>query len=191
MRFGGYAVPRADPADHRRRILVPTPKLIAAHHRQWVRQFEAMAPVFPNAAPVPARLEDRTYRTAFLHQLGTHYFAGCRILDHVPVLKRLAESNAGLLMMSSLVLRQLTGDGASGGMVPISISALARCFCVSRAHVRNMLAVSESAGLLTRSRGSDSVFVLPALTEAITQFYGVRFILFDRCAAGALGAEGP
>ena len=188
MRFGGYIVPRADPADHRRRILVPTPKLIAAHHRQWVRQFEAMAPVFPGAAPVPARLDDRAYRTAFLHQLGTHYFAGCRVLDHVPVLKQLAESNAGLLMMSSLVLRQLTGDGAPGGAVPFSISALARRFCVSRTHVRNMLAVSESAGLLTRAPGSNGIFVLPALTEALIQFYGVVFILFDRCAAGALGA---
>ena len=189
MRFGGYAVPRADPADHRRRILIPTPKLVAAHQGQWVRQFEAMAPVFPGAAPVPGRLEDHAFRTAFLHQLGAHFFAGCRVLDHVPVLRRLAESNAGLLMMSGLVLRQLTGGTAPGGAVPVSISALARRFCVSRAHVRNMLAASERAGLLVHSPGSDSMLVLPALTEAVIQFYGVLFILFDRCAAGALEAR--
>lgn len=146
-----------------------------------------MAPVFPGAAPVPARLEDRAYRTAFLHQLGTYFLAGFRVLDYAPVLAQLAESNAGLLMMSSLVLRQLTGEGTPGEAVPISISALSRRLCVSRAHVRNMLAVSEAAGLLAHASGSEGVLVLPALTEAIIQFYGVLFILFDRCAAGALG----
>ena len=191
MRFGGYIVPRTDPADHRRRILVPTHKLVAAHQQQWVRQFEAMAPVFPGATLVPARLENRAFRTAFLHRLGTYLLAGFRVLDHAPVLMQLAESNAGLLMMSSLVLRQLTNDGTLGGAVPISISALSRRFCVSRAHVRNMLAISEAAGLLAHVPGSGSVFVLPALTEAIIQFYAVLFILFDRCAAGALGEAGP
>lgn len=188
MRYGGYIVPRTDPADHRRRILVPTHKLIAAHQQHWVRQFEAMAPVFPSVTLVPARLEDRAFRTAFLHQLGTYFLGGFRVLNHAPVLAQLAESNAGLLVMSSLVLRQLTNERTPGGAVPISISALSRRFCVSRAHIRNMLAISEAAGLLAHARGSESVAVLPALTEAIIQFYGVLFILFHRCAAGALFA---
>ena len=187
MRFGGYIVPRTDPADHRRRFLVPTQKLVAAHQQRWVRQFEAMAPVFPGAILVPALLESRAFRTAFLHQLGTYFLAGFRVLDHAPVLAKLAESNAGLLMMSSLVLRQLTNEGPPGGALPISISALSRRFCVSRAHIRNMLVISEAAGLLAHAPGSESVVVLPALTEAIIQFYSVVFILFHRCAAGALG----
>ena len=186
MRFGGYIVPRSDPADHRRRVLVPTQKLVAAQQR-WVRQFEAMAPVFPSAIFVPALLEGRAFRTAFLHQLGTYFLAGFRVLDHTPVLAKLAESNAGLLMISSLALRQLTKKGTPGREVPISISALSRRFYVSRAHIRNMLVISEAAGLLAHTPGSESVVVLPALTEAIIQFYGVVFILCHRCAAGALG----
>lgn len=187
MRFGGYIVPRTDPADYRRRFLVPTQKLVAAHQQRVVRQFEAMAPVFPGATLVPALLEGRAFRTAFLHQLGTYLFAGFRVLDHTPLLAKLVESNAGLLMMSSLVLRQLTNERTPGGAVAISISALSRRFCVSRAHIRNMLIIAEAAGLLAYAPGSESVVVLPALTEAIVQFYGVGFILFHRCAAGALG----
>ncbi len=187
MRFGGYIVPQTDPSDHRRRLLVPTQKLAAAHRQQVVRQFEAMASVFPSAISVPALLEGSACRTSFLHQLGTYLFSGFRVLDHTPVLAKLVESNAWLLVISSLALQQLTNEETSGGVVPLSISALSRRFCVSRAHIRNMLVIAEAAGLLAYAPGSESVVVLPALTEAIIQFYGVGFILFHRCAASALG----
>ena len=185
MRFGGYITPRIDVADHRRRLLVPTQKLRAMHQHHWAMQFEAMARVFPEAASVPDQLQKPAYRTAFLHELGSYFLAGFRVLDHAPVLIELAESNAGLLLMSSLALRQLNGEGRPGETLPISISALARRFHVSRAHVRNMLLVSERAGLLARARGSEDVIILPALTEALIQFYGAMFILFNRSAAGA------
>lgn len=186
MRFGGYVVPEQDSRDHRRRILVPARRLIEAHHQHWVRQFEAMSPVFPEAALVPARLETGSFRTAFLRRLGTYFLAGFRVLDHAPILTGLAESNAGLLILSSLALRQLTGEASPGEPAPISVSALARRFCVSRAHVRNMLSLAEQAGLLIHAPGSEHVTVRPALTEALIHFYGVLFMLFGRCAAGAL-----
>ena len=187
MRFGGYIAVRTDPHDHRRRILVPTDKLADLNRHRWVQQFTAMAPIFPGAGLVPARLRSREFRTAFLRELGVPFLAGFRVLGHVPVLEALAESNAGLLLLSSLWLRDLAGERQSAQPVPISVSALARRFCVSRAHVRNMLAAAAFRGLLAREHGSDNVFVLPALTEALLQFYGVLFLLFDRCAARAKG----
>jgi hypothetical protein len=187
MRFGGYIAVRTDPLDHRRRILAPTEKLVEVSRQHWTQQFTAMVLIFPGAAPVPARLRSREFRTAFLRELGVPYFAGFRVLGHVPVLEVLAESNAGLLLLSSLWLRQLASESQPVPAMPISVSALAQRFCVSRAHVRNMLAAAASRGLLAREHGSDNVFVLPALTEALLQFYGVLFLLFDRCAARAQG----
>ncbi len=187
MRFGGYIAVRTDPHDNRRRILVPTEKLVEVSRQRWAQQFSAMVPIFSGAAPVPARLRSREFRTAFLRELGVPYFAGFRVLGHVPVLEALAESNAGLLLLSSLWLQHLAGERQSAQAVPISVSALARRFCVSRAHVRNMIAAAASRGLLAREHGSDNVFVLPALTEALLQFYGVLFLLFDHCAARAQG----
>ena len=186
MRFGGYIAPRADPADHRRRILVPSQKLIVAHEKNWARQFQAMAAVFPGAELVTAWLQNRAYRTAFLRQLGAYFLGGFRVLDHVPVLRQLAESNAGLLLMSSLAAQHVAGEQLPGAPEPVSISALSRRFCISRGHVRNMLAVSASAGLLAHATGAERVIIRPALIEAILQFYGVLFILFDRCATAAL-----
>ena len=185
MRFGGYITVRSDPHDQRRRILAPTEKLVEVSWQRWAQQFTAMAPIFPDAACIPVRLRGRAFRTAFLRELGVPFLAGFRVLGHVPVLAGLAESNAGLLLLSSLWLRHLAG-GQPVQAVPLSVSALARQFCVSRAHVRNMLAAAASCGLLAREPGSDNVFVLPALTEALLQFYGVAFLLFDRCAVRAL-----
>ena len=188
MRFGGYIAPQTDPGDHRRRILVPSPRLIAAHQRHWVLQFEAMAPVFPGAVRVPVQLQVPAYRTEFLRHLALYYFAGFRVVEHVPVLAGLAESNAGLLIMSSLGLPQLRGEYQTGATLPISISALSRQFCVSRAHVRNMLAVSGRLGLVEHAPGSDEVIPQPALAEGLIQFYAVLFMLFDQAATAAAAA---
>ncbi|HYZ63950.1 MAG TPA: hypothetical protein VE650_16000, partial [Acetobacteraceae bacterium] len=133
MRFGGYIVPQTDPEDGRRRLLVPTPLLLGAQHRNWARQFEAMSAVFPDAAAIAPQLGRPGFRTAFLRSLGTHFLAGFRVLDHAPALALLAESNAGLLMLSSLALPQLTGEDRPGAALPLSVSALSRRFRVSRA----------------------------------------------------------
>ena len=187
MQFGGYIAARTDPYDHRRRLLVPTKRLVELNQQRWAEQFTAMLPIFPGSTLVLARLRSHGFRTAFLRELGRAFLTGFRVLGHVPILEALAESNAGLLLLSSLSLRQLAGESQPVQAVPISVSALARRFCVSRAHVRNMLAAAGSRGLLVREQGSDNVFVLPALTEALLQFYGVLFLLFDRCAARAHG----
>ena len=45
--------------------------------------------------------------------------------------------------------------------------------------------VAENAGLLWHERGGDSVVTLPALHDALAQFYAVLFLLFERCAVRA------
>lgn len=189
MRFGGYIRAMADPEDHRRRILVPAERLLGAHHRNWEQQFEAMATVFPDAKLIAGQLLRPVFRTAFLRELGSYFLAGFRVIDHAPVLAGHAESNAGLLILSSLSLRQLTGEGRAGEAVDVSISALSRKFRVSRAHVRNMLSSAEAAGLLRHDADAEGIVVLPALREALIQFFGVLFLLFHRCAAQALSEE--
>ena len=193
MRFGRYITQKRDPNDRRRRILVPTQRLIGITLVRWERQFEAMALVHRDAALVPARLAIPAYRAAFLYQLGGYFLAGFRVLDHVPVLAGLAESNAALLLLSSLAIPQLSGTVAPGKGLPISISALSRRFCVSRAHVRNVLRAAVDAEVIAHVPGSEEVVVLPALVDALIQFYGVLFLIFDCCAAAALrhGSASP
>jgi hypothetical protein len=188
MRFGGYLTQADDPEDQRRRLLVPTARLTHAYHRNWVQQFEAMAPLFPDAAQVPARLETARFRTEFLRALGEDYLGGFRVVNHAPVLEEVAESNAALLMLASVALPLL--PGGVPGEVAVSVSALARRFRVSRAHVRNVLRGAEAAGLIETMPGEALVRVRAALLEALLQLFGVLFLLFDRAAARA-AAEAP
>jgi hypothetical protein len=183
MRFGGYLASRPDPADQRRRILVPTDRLLDVYRAQWASQFRAMAPVFPRAEAVPELLACPSYRRAFLGHLGTAFFAGFRALRYAPVLATVAESTAGILLLSNVALHALTSR--PGDPAPISISCLSRRFCVSRAHVRNILATAEQAGLVRYGR-VEAVVVLPKLVDALVGFYAALFLLFDRCAADAL-----
>ncbi len=185
MRACGYIVGRTDPSDRRRRILAPAPKLIAAHRQRVDAQFEAMIPVFPTAAHVRGMLDEPDFFAAFVRELGELFLAGFRVIDHVPVLARVVESNAALLLLSRIVIAGRHEAEAVGACVPISISSLSRHFSVSRAHIRNVLAMSEQAGLLERGPG-DTVRADPALVQAVVQLYAVMFILFDQCATRAL-----
>ena len=185
MRFGGYVTQAADPNDRRRRILVPTQRLVDIYNRNWVQQFEAMAPVFPDAAFVPRWLERPSFRTEFLRALGTLYTEGFRVVEHAPVLKPAVESNAAVLMLTTLALRQINGSGRPGEIVPLSVSAIARRFSVSRAHVRNVLHVAEAASLIIHRPDAGGIVIQPALAEALLQLYGVMFILFNRSAVMA------
>lgn len=184
MRFGGYVVAETDPGDGRKRRLMPSDKLLAEQCRQWTHHYEAMLPVLPRAAEVLPRIRDRNFYIAMQRQLGQHYLAGFRMLDQVPALAPLAESNAGLLIMAGLMNRHMNAGGR-GEPIPVSISAIARRFGVARSHVRHMLLLAETGGLLTRSTDR-SVIVLPALTQAVLRFFAVLFLWFDGCGARAL-----
>ena len=185
MRFGGYVASANDPDDRRRRVLKPTPKLMDMQLANWSRQFEALTPLLPELASVPHALRRPAFRTGFLHALGGHYFGGFRLLDHAAVLERLVESNAGLLVLASLALPRLAGEAEPGEPVPLSISALSRRFCISRAHVRKLLRDAETAGLLAGGPEAERVVVLPALVDALLSFYAALFALFCSCAETA------
>ena len=185
MRFRGYVTKGLDPNDQRRRTLVPQSRLISAYNLNWIRQFEAMAPLFPTAISVPGWLAQPAFRTGFLRALGTAFFAGYRVLDHAPALKPLGDMSAAILMLTGLALPHVSGIAQPGETVPVSISVLARRYSVSRAHVRNILKSAEAAALITRNSETDGVVVQPALTEALMQIYAVLFILFDWSAGMA------
>ncbi len=191
MRFGGFIVSEIDPADRRKRRLMPAPKLLDEHRRRWTSNYDAMRAVLPGAAPVLSQIGTEHFRNALLTELGAHYLAGFRPLAYAPALASVADSNAGLLIVAGIMLRQRRRTECSqSGPIPVSISAVARRFSVARAHVRNVLAQAEAAGLLVRSANGAGVVALPALGASIHHFFAALFLLFDRCGARALVASG-
>ena len=187
MRFGGFIVMERDPADGRKRRLAPSPKLLNEHRRRWSRNYAAMCTLFPKASAMLSELEHERFRNTLTTELGTHYLAGFRPLAHAPALATVVESSAGLLIVDDLVLRQREMIGSAPfSALPISISANARRFGGSRAHVRNVLARAETAGLLTRSSDGTGVLPLPLLATAMFRFFAALFLLFNQCGSRAL-----
>ena len=187
MRLAGYLAPEPSASDRRQRRLVPTEHLIEVHRQRWKRQFEAMALIMPvghKALEVHGRPE---FIAAFVRHLGASYLAGFRVLDYAPDLARLVESNAGLLVISSLYLSAVGGRPAtpSGTVVPVSMSALSTRFGIARAHARRLLADVAEAGLVRRTDGSETAVVLPRLVEVVSDFFAAVFALLAHCAQAA------
>jgi hypothetical protein len=186
LRYGGFLVPDPSTSDRRQRRLVPTEPLIEAHRQRWKRQFEALALIAPEGRPALALLDQPEFITAFVRQLGVSYLAGFRVLDHAPELTDLVESNAGLLVISSLFLAAVERPQAAEGMaVPVSISAQSLRFGIARAHARNLLAEAAEAGLVSRAGGSEVIIVLPRLVQAMSGFFAATFALLAHCAGVA------
>jgi len=185
LRFGGYLAPAAS-ADLRRRVLVPTDRFLHEQRKRWRAHFTAMRPWCDVAGEICDLLSDETFTRLFLDRLGGRFIGGYRVLDAVPVLADLLESNGTFLMLCALLLEADEPPPRGGVEVRISTSALSSRFGVARAHVRAQLVKAAEAGLLRRADDAGCIVVLPALHEAVQDFAAASFLLFDQCGREAL-----
>lgn len=96
------------------------------------------------------------------------YRAGQRVLDGIPELAELAEREAGLCVLLSVMLREAAGTG-------LSIASLAREFAVSRAHIRSILRKADGLGLLIRTPVNGAFQVKPDLIDWLRRFFAASF----------------
>jgi DNA-binding GntR family transcriptional regulator len=94
------------------------------------------------------------------------------------------------MILCSMMLSGVADDTFPPALpVPLSASALARRFGVSRAHVRRLLQDAESRGLLERLDG-DRIRILPRLAQALSDFMAAYFLVTADCAQSALADLG-
>jgi DNA-binding Lrp family transcriptional regulator len=71
--------------------------------------------------------------------------------------------------------------------VPMSISALARRFSVSRPHVLKLIRDAVADGLIERTgQDGDHVIIQRRLAEAAQNFFAAMYLLFADCARDAM-----
>jgi DNA-binding MarR family transcriptional regulator len=193
LRARGYLMPAPEPADRRRRVLVPTERLIALHRQRFDWNFAAMQSVLPEAAQARAALDDPDFMPAFVCILGRHFLAGVRILSHSPELALFAERNAGMIILLSLVLAGEADDAFPPiRPVPVSISALGTKFGVSRKHVLTLLRDAEAEGFVQRTgERNDRLTLLPRVHDAAQTMFASIFLFLAHCAHEALAEIGP
>jgi DNA-binding MarR family transcriptional regulator len=192
LRAAGYLAPASEPADRRRRVLVPTEKLLELHKQRFDMHFAAMESVLPEASAGRAALDDPEFMPAFARILGRHFRAGLRLLTHAPELLLFAERNAGMVILFSMLLAGEADDVFPPTRpIQVSISALGAKFGVSRKHVVTLLRDAESEGFLQRTGDRhDRVILLPRVREGLAMFFATMFLYLARSADEALAEIG-
>ncbi|WP_272840569.1 hypothetical protein [Rhodoplanes sp. TEM] len=190
LRAAGYLEPAADP-DRRRRLLVPTERLLDLQKKRWEAHFAALAEVVPAASRFSAALARPEFVPAFVGALGEPYIAGFRLLQHAPCLASISDRNGGIPVLFALAL-----EGPEDGPFPptepvrLSINALATQFGVSRKHVLTLLRELEAGGLLVRGPEPDRVTFRPPLREGLELLTATIFVFFVQAGERALAAIG-
>jgi hypothetical protein len=191
LQLFGYLA-NAPASDGRHKQLAPTELLLTFLRERWSAMFGAAALVLPDIAAAPAALAREEYLAAFVRAVVDEFRTGVRTLAVTPVLRPFAEHNAGIMILSSLVLAgEATDTMPPGGPVQLSISELARRFSVSRAHVLRLLRAAEAQRLIERSvAGPETIRFLPPLSDALRQSVALLFLFYAHCARAALAATG-
>lgn len=192
MRAAGL-VSAAPNRDRRRRMLVPTEKLLDLHRVRWNAYFDAMSAIIPGTSAYRAAVQDPRFVGHFLRILGKRFIAGFRIVDLVPGLRVFSERTAGMMVFYSLAL-----SGPENGAfppvdpVPLSINALATRFSVSRKHVLTMLQDAEAELLLVRGGAAQNeVTLLPRGRDALELTLAHQFLFIAEGAEQALQGCSP
>ncbi|MFZ5673061.1 MAG: hypothetical protein ACOZAM_08865 [Pseudomonadota bacterium] len=187
LRLTGHIEAVPHPGDRRVTQLRPSEKLMEIARARLARQFPVVALLRPDVAPAVEALGDPDFETALFRAFGAWFISGSRILDHAPRLHLFAERDAGMLILYGLMLAGSPDDEVVPVKpVPVSISALAKQFQVSRTHVLRLLRDAEAAGLL--SRGADTISLSTGLAEDLQNMQAGLFQLLATCAAKALAA---
>lgn len=181
MRLGEFVRAQPSAGDRRRRELAPTERLIGAHRERWRCQFEASAPLLPEAAQALAALDAPHFIPAMVGQLSAYYYAGFRMLEQVPALRLFGERTGGMFVVLALMAAAEQGAMLQRRHAPVSISALARRIGASRTHVIKLLNDAAAEGLVERPT-TNGIVLLPRLTEAAYDFFAVGFLSLAHCA---------
>ena len=179
MHWADYLESAEPSADRRVRLLRPTTRMIEMHRERWRQHFRNAAPVLPDASIALAHMDDPKFFRNYVVTQTTQVIGGFRATEFAPDMSLFIERNAGLLILLD-VLRHGDADDTMppSREVPVSLSAVAKQFHVSRSHVRQLLQDAEAAELLTRSGGLDMrVRVTPKLATGIRLFFAALFLI--------------
>lgn len=190
MRLGGHVAPDEQGPDRRQRRLVATSRLTELLAARWRLHFAAMAPLMEDGAALLAALDDQRSRRFLVIAMTERFRAGFRFLTDASGLGLFSERSGGILILTSLMTAGEDDDTIPpSSPVPVSISALARRFAVSRPHVRKLIRDAARDGVieLTEPDGS-RVLIGPQLAEAARNFIATMYLYFADCARAALAA---
>lgn len=169
LRLSGFLTD-APSNDGRVRQLIPTQALLAPHRARWAVMFDLIARLRPEARGAAQALEDPAFLAHCAHVIMSVYRSGERLFTRVPELHPIGERDAGITMLLSLLV--LEPDRS------ITVTELARCFSISRSHVRETLRLAEQSDLAVALDERGHFGPGPRLAPVIGRFYALLFTVY-------------
>ncbi len=172
IRFAGYVAPAQHPLDRRIRLLAPTDRLIDDHARRLAAQLTALALLMPEGEAGLAHLDELDFKAEMAVSFGEAFRAGFRVLGAAPELTELADRNAGIIILMSLLLAGAGDDSVPPTRpVTISISALSKRCGVSRPHIQKLLRDAAASDFIAIDAAEPQcITVRPRLADAMANF---------------------
>ena len=191
MRASGFLERAEDRVRGVRRYL-PTSKLVTLHrqrNRQLLLALDCIRGDTRFAERIGDDLEDPFY-PRFVSAMAEMFLAGYRMVHAAPELQRMLDRDAGLpLMICTLLASQEYAALVPEEMRPVTVADLARRFSVSAIHVRSVQRDAETARLIIRHGDMAQVTVLPALTDAMENFFASALVMIESCARVAAAQD--
>ena len=189
LRWTGYLTDAPATQDRRVRLLMPTERLFEIHRERWRRQLRAVALVRPEAQEALAQFDHPAFHPAFTAGQVNEFLGGFRFYSYAPEIRSFAERNAGLFVLFSITMAGTADDTTPPTRaVPVSASALAKRFHVSRTHVIGILRDAVEAGLLERPGPGNEFRMAPRLREAVETMLATLHLFTAASARAALAA---
>jgi len=181
MRLGDFVRAMPSPGDKRRRVLVPTARLVDSQRTRWRCHLEGSSRFLPEAQRAIAALDGEGFVAEMVRVLADHFYAGLRILDLVPGLRLFGERTGGIFVV--LALLAAADDRALCGERPVgtSVSDLARRTGTSRAHIIKLLGDAAAEGFIDRPANRD-ILLQPRLVGAAHDFLAVGYLFLNYAA---------
>jgi hypothetical protein len=188
MRFAGYIASAPHALDRRIQVLVPSARLIDDHRRRLKGEFVALSLMMPEGQLGLAHIDNPDFCAEMACGFGEAFRCGFRLMDFVPELRPLADRNAAVVILMSLLLAREAGDtNPPQRPVAVSISQLSKRFAVSRPHVLKLLRDAEALGLIRIDNAeSPRILVLPLLAGALQNLIAAVLVFLVHCVRTSL-----
>lgn len=191
----GLLETRPAPGDRRKRLLAPTPALLEHDLDIMTAQATALVLLEPSAANRHAAARDpafqRAYRVASVAAFGE---AMAMMADHPEMVQHFLNRDSGYLVLLCLDASAASADSSRGRISTVPYQEIADRFGVSRAHVHNIVADAEAAGLLrVVTPGRAAVELLERLDAAHDRLIADCLTILERrfAEAEAMGQHLP
>lgn len=191
MKHAGYLDEVRAPSDRRVKRFEPTEQGLAVAEASTVATLKPIQ-LFSDAHDYVQAMRDDPQFTGRYYSEGLRFYAdGARLVSALPECHLFQEQTAGREVMFKLWIALTDKGRTEPAIVSCPYGQLARCFRVSRGHIRRMIEKGAQQGLFAlHAPGGQAIEILPSFIHLHETLTALEFALMLRAADIAASTTG-